>query len=66
MPLWLAVLLLLIALGGISLAYRYLPPNSIVQMILIICCALAAIACTIYIALTVIFISAVSSTPPAP
>ncbi len=65
MPLWLAVLLLLIALGGISLAYRYLPENSILQILCLIACALTAIACTIYIALTVLFINAVSSRPPS-
>lgn len=65
MPLWLAVFLLLIALGGTAVVYRYIPQGSAVQMICIVGCALAAIACTIYIALTVLFINAISSRPPS-
>lgn len=66
MPLWLAVFLLLVALSGISLTYRYLPKNSMVQILCTIACSLTAIICTVYIALTVLFVNAVSSRPPAP
>ena len=64
MPLWLAVLMLLIALGGMAVAYRYTPQGSTAQMICIIACSLTAIACAVYIALTVLFVNAVSSCPP--
>lgn len=66
MTLWLATLLLTAALIGIALAYRYLPKNSTVQILCLIACTLPAIACAVYIALTVLFINAVSSRPPAP
>lgn len=63
---WLAMLLLIMALIGIVLAYKYLSQNRAVQKICIIGCALTAIVCTFYIALTVLFVEAVSSRLPEP
>lgn len=66
MILWLAMSLLITALAGIAAARKYLPQNSTAQKICIIGCALPAITCTVYIALTILFVDAVSSRPPAP
>ena len=64
MPLWLVMILLLIALGRMAVAYRYTPQGSTAQILCIIACSLTAIACAVYIALTVLFINAVSNRPP--
>ena len=59
MPLWLAIVLLLLALGGIVLCCRYLRHDRSAQALCIVVCALAALACTVYIGLTVLLVAAV-------
>ena len=59
MPLWLAVVLLLLALGGIVLCRRYLRHDRPAQALCIVVCALAALACAFYIGLTVLLVTAV-------
>ena len=49
MPLWLAVVLLLLALGGIVLCRRYLRHDRSAQALCIVVCALTALACAVYI-----------------
>ena len=51
MPLWLAVVLLLLALGGIALSRRYLRHDRSAQALCIVVCALVALACAVYIGL---------------
>ena len=63
MPLWVAVILLLLSLLGIFLSHRYL--SKPVRMICIILCVLLALACAAYIGLTVLFVGAVQNRPPA-
>ena len=65
MPLWLAVLLLLLALGGIALSRIYLPQDRSAQALCIVVCALVALACAVYIGLTVLLVAAVQNRPPA-
>ena len=64
MPLWLAVVLLLLALGGIVLCRRYLRHNRPAQALCIVVCALVALACAVYIGLTVLLVAAVQNRPP--
>ena len=63
MPLWLAVVLLLLALGGIVLCRRYLRHDRSAQACIVVC-ALAALACAVYIGLTVLLVAAVQNRPP--
>ena len=63
MPLWLAVLLLLLSLLGIVLSRRYL--RKPVQIVCVILCVLLAAACAAYIGLTLLFVDAVQNQPPA-
>ena len=65
MPLWLSVVLLLLALGGIVLCRRYLRHDRPAQALCIVVCALAALACAVYIGLTVLLVAAVQNRPPA-
>ena len=62
MPLWLAVVLLLLSLPGIVLSRRLRKP---MQMICVVLCVLLALACAAYIGLTILFVDAVQSQPPA-
>ena len=61
MPLWLAVVLLLLALGGIVLCHRYLRHDRPAQALCIVVCALVA---PVYIGLTVLLVAAVQNRPP--
>ena len=54
MPLWLAVVLLLLALGGIALSRRYLRHDRSAQALCIVVCALTALACAVYMGVTVV------------
>lgn len=65
MPLWLAVVLLLLALGGIVLCRRYLRHDRSAQVLCIVVCALVVLACAVYIGLTVLLVAAVQNRPPA-
>ena len=62
MPLWLAVVLLLLSLLGVVLSRRYL--RKPVQIVCVILCVLLAVACTAYIGLTILFVDAVQNQPP--
>lgn len=64
MPFWLAAVLLLFAVFGIVLCCKYLRRNKAVRVICIIFCALSALACAVYIGLTLLFVDAVQSQPP--
>jgi len=64
MPLWSAVILLLLALGGIVLCRRYLRHSRTARMLCIMGCALIALACAVYIGLTILFVDAVQNRPP--
>ena len=64
MPLWLAVVLLLLALGGIVLCRRYLRHDRSAQILCIVACALVALACAVYIGLTILLVAAVQNRPP--
>ena len=63
MPLWLAVVLLLLSLLGVVLSRRYL--RKPMQTICVILCALLAVACAAYVGLTILFVDAVQNQPPA-
>jgi len=62
MPLWLAVVLLVLSLTGIVLSRRYLRKTA--RSICVILCVLLAAACAAYIGLTILFVDAVQNRPP--
>ena len=62
MPLWLAVVLLLLSLLGIALSRRYL--RKPVQSVCVVLCVLLAVACDAYIGLTILFVDAERNQPP--
>ena len=59
MPLWLAVVLLALAVIGIVLRR-----NKTVRILGISICVLLALACILYIGLTLLFVDAVQNQPP--
>ena len=63
MPLWLAVVLLLLSLLGVVLSRRYL--RNPMQTLCVILCVLLAVACAAYVGLTILFVDAVQNQPPA-
>ncbi len=63
MPLWLAVVLLLLSLLGVVLSRRYL--RKPMQTICVMLCVLLAVACAAYVGLTILFVDAVQNQPPA-
>ena len=63
MPLWLAVVLLLLSLLGVVLSRRYL--RKPMQTICVILCVLLAVACAAYVGLTILVVDAVQNQPPA-
>ena len=65
MPLWLAAALLILAAAGMALSRRYLQRRW-VRTLCILCCGLLALACAVYIGLTVLFVDAVQNRPPVP
>ena len=64
MPLWLAVVLLLFAAFGIVLCRKYLRRNKTVRVLCILFCSLLALACIVYIGLTILFVDALQNQPP--
>ena len=62
MPLWLAVVLLVLSLTGIVFSRRYL--RKTVRLICVILCVLLALASAAYIGLTILFVDAVQNQPP--
>lgn len=65
MPLWMAVILLMLAAAGIIMSCRLIPKGSKARTPCIIVCALLALACAAYIGLTLLFVDAVSNQPPS-
>ena len=63
MPLWLAVVLLLAAVAGIVLSNRLLRNNRTARLLCIIGCVLIALACAVYIGLTLLFADAAMNQP---
>ena len=63
MPFGLAVALLLAAIAGIVLACKLLRKNRAARILCIIGCALIALACAVYIGLTLIFLNAAMNQP---
>lgn len=61
MPLWLVAVLLLLALLGILLSRRLGRPARTVCTVV---CALLALACVVYIGLTLLFVDAIQHQPP--
>ena len=66
MPTWLAAVILLMALAGIVPVRKYLGSRQTLQILCIVFCAVLALACAVYIDLTVLFVDAVRNSPPAP
>ena len=65
MTLGLAVLLLVVAVAGIVLAFRYLRKKPKLRIICLVLLSLIALALAGYIGLSAIFIDAVRNQPPA-
>lgn len=65
MPLWLAAVLLALAVSGIVLCRKYLCGNKTAYILCILFCSLLALACIVYIGLALLFVGAVQSQPPA-
>ncbi len=63
MPFGLAVVLLLAAIAGIVLACKLLRKNRTARILCIVGCALIALACAVYIGLTLIFVDAAMNQP---
>ena len=66
MPLWLASVLFLAAVGGILLCRKYLSRNRTVRTLCMAGCVLMALILAAYIGLTLLFVDAVQHQPPAP
>lgn len=62
MPTWLAAVIMLLALAGIVSARKYLP----LQILCTVFCIFLALACAVYIGLTVLLVDAVRNRPPGP
>lgn len=60
MPLWMAIVLLVLAVTGIVLSCRLIPRSSKARTP----CVLLALVCAAYIGLTLLFVDAVSNQPP--
>ena len=65
MPLWLAVVLLASAVIGIVLCRKYLRRNKTVRILGISICVLLALACILYIGLTLLFLCGCGAKPAA-
>ena len=65
MTLEMAVLLLVVAVAGIVLVYKFLRKKQKLRIACIVLLSLIALALSCYIGLTLIFIDAVQNQPPA-
>ena len=65
MPLWLAVVLLILTGASLALCRRYLRGNKTAYILCMLFCVLLALACIVYIGLTLLFVDAVQNQPPA-
>lgn len=61
MPLYLSVILLLLAVLGLFFSHRLRKPARTVCTVV---CVLLALACVVYIGLTLLFVDAVRNQPP--
>ena len=59
MPLWLACVILLLAVSGVVLARRYLGAHRNARMLCITFCAILALIAFLYIGLTFLLVNAV-------
>lgn len=59
MPLWLACVILLLAVSGVVLARRYLGAHRNARMLCINFCSILALIALVYIGLTLLLVSAV-------
>ncbi len=66
MRLWVAIVLLVLAVAGIVFSARGLRQRKALRAACIAVCTLAALALAVYIGLTFLFVDAVSHQPPAP
>ena len=64
MELWVAAVLLVLAVLGIVLSSRILKQKNKLRVFCMAVCILAALALMIYIGLTIIFVYAVQNQPP--
>ena len=64
MPLWLAVVLLILTGAGLALCRSYLRGKT-AYILCTLFCVLLALACIVYIGLTLLFVDAVQNQPPA-
>lgn len=63
LELWLAVLLLVLSVAGIIVSAVCLQRRKALCIVLIVLLALVALACAVYIGLTLLFVAAVESRP---
>lgn len=61
MPLYLSVILLLLALLGLFFSHRLGKPA---RTVCTVACVLLALACVVYIGLTLLFVDAIQHQPP--
>lgn len=64
MPLWLAVVVLLLAVLGIVLCRKYLCRSRAARILCILFCALLALTCIGYIGLTILLVEYASNNRP--
>ena len=64
MPLWMANILLVLAVTGIVLSCRLIPRSSKARTPCVLICVLLALVCAAYIGLTILFLDAVINRPP--
>lgn len=64
MPLWLAVVILALAVGGMVLSGKLLQEKRKVRTVLLVLLALVALLCVVYIGLTLLFVAAAENQPP--
>ncbi len=62
MPLYLSVILLLLAVLGLFFSHRL---GKTARTVCTVVCALLALACAVYLGLTLLFVDAVRNQPPA-
>lgn len=64
MKLWVAIVLLVLAVAGIVLSARGLRQRRALRTACVVLLSLAALACAVYIGLTLLFVDAVQNQPP--
>lgn len=64
MPLWMAIVLLVLAVTGIVLSCKLIQKGSKARTPCVLICVLLALVCAAYIGLMLLFVDAVSNQPP--